>query len=540
MSVVPSANQLTTPKRTLLVRAAQPTTQKYDAIVIGSGMSGLTSAAVLGKEGMRVLVLEQHYRPGGYLHRFYRKGGVEFDVGFHYFGAVEKQQVLGRYLDYLGVLDQLELIKLNDEGYDHLIFPDFDFTIPAGEQRYKERLKQQFPNERGVIDTYFKDLQHICDGFAFYRLRTEQNLTHADKWMSLSLDDYLANIGASPRLSLILSGQNPLYGVEPRRTPMALHALVTDTFMQGAYAIRGGGDALAQAMVTKVRSLGGDVLLKRQVTEICVDSSRRVTGVKTDRGEEFLAPIVVSCAHPKITLGLLPDGVLRPGYKRRVAMMEDGVATLSLFLTTQQDLSSYAGRNIYKYEHSDMNHIYENLNRGQEFAFVTVPTAREGRNKSGSHQVIALGFLDWRRVEQWENTCTGERPELYEEFKESQAQQLAELVYQVVPELRGRVESLEAASPLTNRDYARSCKGAAYGIHHSIEQSGRYGLRPRTRVAGLFLTGQSVLMPGVCGVTISAFHTCSLILGTDYLMSRVHGAPKKARTLELTAEDGDG
>ncbi len=508
----------------LLVRAGQPDTPRYDVVVIGSGMSGLTSAVVLAKEGMRVLVLEQHYRPGGYLHRFYRKGGIAFDVGFHYVGGVEKGQVLGAYLDYCGVRERLHWLPLDPEGYDELRFGERRFLVPAGEERYRERLCEAFPKERAGIRRYFDDLRHICDGFAFYRLSTNQDNGHADKWMSVSLRDHLATITSDPNLAAVLSGQNPLYGVEPRRAPMGLHALVTDSFMQNPYGIDGGGDALAMAMVTRIRELGGEVKVRRRVTSIAVNDARVVTGVTTERGEEFFAPLIISCAHPKITLRLLPEGVLRPGYRRRVLAMEDGPGTISLFVTTRANLDNCGGRNHYLYRHNDIDRIYDNLGRRHEFVFVTVPTAREGRTKTGLHEVIGLGFLDRRRVERWQQTCTGHRGSDYERFKAEQGEDLLGLVQEVLPELSGNVESIEVATPLTNRDYAASEGGAAYGIHHSLEQVGRYGLRPRTRVGGLFLAGQSVLMPGVCGVTISAFHTCSIILGSEYLMRKVHAA----------------
>ncbi len=510
--------------RVLLVRAVEPTSKRYDAIVIGSGMSGLSSAAILAKEGKRVVVLEQHYRPGGYLHRFYRKGGLAFDVGFHYLGGIERHQVLGKYLQYLGVRDRVRLLPLDPEGYDDIHFPEQRFVIPAGEGRYRERLLEAFPRERPAIERYFRDLKHITEGFGFYQIRVSEELHHVDRWMSMPLQDYLAALTQDVRLRAVLTAQNPLYGVEPRRTPVGLHALVTDSFMQNPYAIDGGGDALAQIMVARVRELGGEVRLKTRVSEILVDDERAVRGVRTARGAELLASTVVSCAHPKVTVGLLPEGVLRPGYRRRVLEMEDGPGTLSLFVTTRADLSHYGGRNIYNYKTSDINAIYDNVEGKPQFVFVTVPTAREGIGKSGLHHVIGLALLGWKHVRAWEDTASGKRGEAYEAFKQQQAEELLGLVTEVVPELAGNIERIEAATPLTNRDFAGSVGGAAYGIHHSVEQSGRYGLRPRTRVGGLFLTGQSVLMPGVCGVTISAFHTCSQILGDEYLMRRVHEA----------------
>ena len=506
----------------LAVRAAEPASKAYDAIVIGSGMSGLTSAVILAKEGKRVVVLEQHYRPGGFLHSFHRKGGVAFDVGFHYVGAIEEGQVLGRYLKYCGVHDQIRLIPFDPLGYDDLRFPGVQFLVPSGEERYKERLLEAFPAERAVIERYFKDWRAVVDGFAFYRLQIEQDIGHADKWMTMPLGAYLDGIGTSPRLKAVLAAQNPLYGCEPKRAPVGLHALVTDSFLQNPYAIDGGGEAVARAMVARLRELGGEIKLRCRVSEILCNDAREVVGVRTETGEDFRAPLIVSCANPKITMRMLPAGVLRPGFRRRVLTMEDGPSTLSVFITTKADLSAYAGRNIYNYHVLDLDRVYDNVDRPHEFAFVTVPTARQGRTPGGLHQVIGLGFLDWRRVERWEQTFTGKRGPDYEAFKAQSAEGLMRLVVEAVPELSGNVESIEAASPLTNRDYAASEHGAAYGIHHTVDQSGRYGLRPRTRVGGLFLCGQSVLMPGVCGVTISAFHTCSIILGSEYLMRKVN------------------
>lgn len=508
--------------RRLASQAPERSDGCYDAIIIGSGMSGLTSAVILAKEGMRVLVLEQHYRPGGYMHRFFRKGGVQFDVGFHYFGGVERHQVLGAYLDYCGVLDRINLVPLDVEGYDDLRYPDFRFIIPAGEDRYRARLHETFPDEREAIDGYFSEVKKICDGFAFYRLKTEQDFGHADRWMSVSLNAYLSTITENPYLKAALIGQNPLYGVEPERTPMGLHALVTDSFMQNPYGLRGGGDHLAQVMVHRVGELGGEVKTRRRVSEILVSDERRVQGVRTERGEEYRASLIISCAHPKTTVRMLPEGCLRPGYRKRVLSLEDGRGSISVFATTKVDLSHYAKRNIYNFKSINLDTIYAAPNGADQFVFASVPTAREGRAKSGVHQVVGLGFLDWSQVAKWQHTTSGERGSEYEAYKQARGEELMALVYEVIPELRGNVESLEVATPLTNRDYAASEKGAAYGVHHCIDQSGRYGLRPRTRVGGLYLAGQSVLMPGVCGVTISAFHTCSVILGSDYLMGKVH------------------
>lgn len=485
-------------------------------------MSGLASAIILAKEGRRVLVLEQHYRAGGLMHRFFRRQGAQFDVGFHYLGSIGPDEVLGSYFRYLGILDRIAFIPLDVEGYDELRFPEFSFLIPAGRERYQDRLCAVFPQERRAIETYFRDLATICDDFPLYRLQTAQDLAHLDRWMSTPLEQYLTGLTNDLRLQAVLKAQSFLYGVDSRRAPLALHALVVDSFMQSPSAIRGGGDALAQAMVARLVELGGEVRLRQRVEQIVVDDARGVKAVRTQAGELIETRMVVSSAHPKATVRMLAEGTLRPGYRRRVLGLEDGISTLQVFATTDADLSRYAGRNIYHFKTEDIDSLYVDVGRPHRFAFVTAPTAREGVTSAGKHQAIGLGLMDWPAVSAWQDTQTGKRGSAYEAFKAAQTAELLALMAEAMPELKGAVESAEAATPLTCRDYTGSEKGAAYGIHHTTEQSGRYGLLPRTRVGGLFLTGQSVLMPGICGTAISAFQTCSAILGSEHLLGRVH------------------
>ena len=499
---------------------------RYDAIVIGSGVSGLTSAIILAKEGRRVLVLERHRRLGGYLHRFFRKGGRAFDVGFHYVGGVQEDQVLATYLRYCDVWDRIRFLPLDPEGYDELRFPFGHFRVPAGADRLRERLSRCFPASAPAIEGYIDDIRRIVKDFGLYNVAVSDDIRRSERWMLSPLGSYLDERIRDARLRAILCGQNPLYGVEPVRAPLGLHALVTDSFLQGPCAIQGGGDALAQAMADRIRELGGEVRTRREVTSIRVKEDRQVEGVTTARGETFFAPIVVSSAHPKTTVRLLPDGVLRRGYRRRVLGMEDGPGSFSLFITTDADLDDYAGYNIYNYRVSTVDAIYGPSGGPERFAFVTVPTAREGRTREGRHIVVALSLMRFSDVVTWSASKTGERGPAYEAFKARWTETMLGLVIEAIPELRGRIVDCEAATPLTNRDYTASEEGAAYGIHHAVEQSGRYGLRPSTRVGGLYLTGQSILMPGVLGATISAFYTCSLIFGAEHLVRRVREATR--------------
>jgi len=125
---------------------------QYDAIVIGSGIGSLTTAALLTKEGQKVLVLERHYTAGGFTHVFKRKG-YEWDVGIHYIGDVQRpMSPIKKLFDYISNCE----LKWADMGavYDRIIIGDRSYDLVKGVQNYKDKLLEYFPEEGKAIDKF--------------------------------------------------------------------------------------------------------------------------------------------------------------------------------------------------------------------------------------------------------------------------------------------------------------------------------------------------------------------------------------------------
>jgi len=124
----------------------------YDTIIIGSGMGGLSTAAILSKEGQKVLVLERHYTAGGFTHIFKRKG-YEWDVGIHYIGEVQRENsLLKKLFDYV-TNGQLKWADMG-EVYDRIIIGDQRFDLVKGVKNFKKQMISYFPEEEQAINTY--------------------------------------------------------------------------------------------------------------------------------------------------------------------------------------------------------------------------------------------------------------------------------------------------------------------------------------------------------------------------------------------------
>ena len=133
--------------------------EKYDVIIIGSGISGLCSAALLGMEGKKVLLLEKHFKVGGYTHTF-KRDSYEWDVGIHYIGAVHNKRSFVRRL-FDKITDNNLKWNKTDRVYDRIIFPDKRYDLISPKEEFIKQMKSYFPNESNAIDRYIEILDTI-------------------------------------------------------------------------------------------------------------------------------------------------------------------------------------------------------------------------------------------------------------------------------------------------------------------------------------------------------------------------------------------
>ncbi|AUX20238.1 phytoene dehydrogenase [Sorangium cellulosum] len=499
-----------------------------DTVVIGSGSGGLTAALALARAGAKVIVVEQHYLPGGWTHSFSLNGYL-FSPGVHYIGGLGPGGPVRRLYEGLELSGDLEFCELNPDGFDHLLIGEERFDVPKGFDRLLARLTERFPHEAEGIARYFGVLRGLNDEL----LRMDTMLEfpkvllvpfrapHLLRWGFRTQEALLDATIRDPMLRAILSAQGGDHGLPPSRVSLPLHASVAAHYFDGGYYPRGGAKRIPLAMIRALRRRGGEIRMRARVRRILVERGR-AAGVELEGGEILRAANVISNADPAITYGELlpPERTARE--RRKIQRMEYSVSLLSVFCAVDMDLRAmgYDSGNYWWYRTRDVGRIYERAEYqlppgAVDGLFLTITTLKDpGHPTQGRHHTIEMfTFVPHDPFTRWEETRTGERGADYEKRKESLGDQLIAAAENIIPGISRALVFRSVATPLTNDFYCATHRGAAYGTAKTPWQLGPLSFSIGTRIPGLYLCGASTLSHGVAGAAMSGLLAAQRITG---------------------------
>ena len=482
---------------------------QYDSVIIGSGLSGLSSALLLARSGRSVLVLEQSPRPAPVVRGFSR-GGHYFDSGFHYAGGLGAGGAFRPHFRHLGLEGKLELFPFDAKAFDRLKVSATGetFSIPVGFNAIKAELSKRFPEVRDRIVNYLDEVAREWSHYPYLDLDLAIGSPGLTAVHGPSLTERLHEFSAFPELQSLLSMHCLLYGISPDEAPVSLNTQVAGSYYHSVHGIVGGGRAIVDALVNLLVSAGGEIRCKAQVTAIRT-SAGATSGVRLANGEEIEAKEVVATCNPCLIPDLLPQGVLRPAYLKRLRNLRQTPSAYIMFARSRQPLDSLRGTNLFVQPQAGM--FTASTERPLEERPFYLTAADQGQGNE-SNALIGIIPASYAEVAEWESA--GKRHSSgYKSQKEQTAQRLLNLFVTNCPELTD-LEILDFATPLTLKDYSLAPQGAIYGVGRFL---GQYNPQPQTRLPGLYLSGQAIAAPGLLGTVIASYLTCGSILGHEFL-----------------------
>jgi all-trans-retinol 13,14-reductase len=525
---------------------------RWDAIVIGSGIGGLTTAALLSKYASRkVLVLERHYTAGGYTHSF-RRPGYSWDVGVHYVGDLQDPaSPLRAAFDHL-TAGKLEWAPMPDV-YDRVLIGGRTFEFPTGLERLRARLKDYFPSEAAAIDGYLAAVQSAEKWSRLYFAEKAiprfaawlaGGVMRAPflRWASHSTLNVLHRFTRNPELIAVLTAQWGDYGLPPAQSSFGIHAIIASHYFNGASYPVGGAARIGETIAPMIERNGGKIVVSADVQQIVVQNGQ-ASGVKMADGRELYADLVISDAGARNTFERLvrqPQPILQD-----LERIPRSIAHLSLYVGVKQSARDLGltGTNLWIYpspddgasDHGAPDHdansarFISDPSAPFPVVYISFPSAKDPdfeRKYPGRATLEVIVFVPYQWFEPWEDSRWKKRGAEYDAFKQTLAQRLQHELERAVPAVAGKIDHAELSTPLTTRHFMNYPKGEAYGLAATPERFRLRSLTPHTTVRNLYLTGQDVASLGVAGALFGGAIAASAILGRN-LVSEITKLPRR-------------
>lgn len=516
----------------------------FDVILIGTGIGGMAAASLLAQDGYKVLMLEQHYTVGGFTHMF-KRGDWEWDVGLHYVGEVNRPQSFLKIVFDLVSDGSLEWEEMS-EVYDKIIIAGRSFHFPKGTTQFKEYLKREFPGEEKAIDDYIKLVYKVSNSALFYFMDKTLNpflsktigyflrrrfLKYSDKTTLETLQSLTGN----KELIGVLTAQFGDYGCPPGKSSFAIHAMVVKHYLGGGAYPVGGAKKIAQSILPLVIKNGGEILVNARVQEIVIEKGEAI-GVKMEDGHVFKAGKIISNAGANSTFTKLlpPPFAAESGLPGAIPASPSHVC---LYIGVEENIDPYleGNANIWIYPSADHDASQEKFSQDRRADFpvvyISFPSSKDPEWKKNfpdksTIEIITMAPYEW--FAPWEQERWRNRGSEYEALKEEFSQRLLDYLYQVVPQLKGKIAFYELSTPLSTKLFSNYEFGEIYGLDHTPQRFRMKNLRPQTPIKNLYLTGQDVVSVGIGGALIAGALTAQVVSGKN-IMSKIAKRKKEIK-----------
>jgi len=469
---------------------------QYDAVIIGAGIGGLVCGCYLAKAGMKVLIAEQHHKPGGYCTSFKRQG-FTFDAGPHCFGSYREGGVTRKILRDLAIDKRLEIMRSDPQ--DMMITPHYRISFWNDVNKTINGLQETFPKEAGQI-VKFLQLILCSDPKSFAALR------------SVSFKQVLDNYFQDEHLKVILSF--PFFGISGLPSYL-LSAFVgaklfSEFLLDGGYYPAGGMQTLPDSLSERFKELGGDIKFSSRVRKIIV-REHKACGVVLNSGEVILSGKVVSnCDARQTFLTLIGTEKIEKEFVEELKQMRPSLSNFIIYLGLDRQYSPdlRPGTFYYFARHYDLEKTYKSLlkNDIQGYGGCMLRISQDA-------STIYSGMpAPYRTKTYWLKNKTEIMETLIEQMDKN-----------ILPGISRHILFKDAATPHTLNRYTSNYKGASFGWAGIPAQFAVPGFRKPKFIQDLYLSGHwSTLGVGVSGTAYVGYDTAMMILKEKTIKMLLH------------------
>ncbi len=493
----------------------------YDAIVVGAGLGGLTTAATMAKKGKKVLIIEKHDKVGGYATKFTRED-YSFDVSLHNFGPYT--DIIKEIFDDLEIDKKLEYIPY--DNFQRVIFPENDINIPTGIDNLIKLLIELYPSEKDGIKKIFEQMKKIREGLDLFEkmgmsgdpseMNSELIAEQYPEFLTMldiTYQEFINKYITDDKLKGVIGNFWWYLGLPPSQVASLIYSVTSiNYFGHGGGYIKGSSQNLSDALADVVISNHGRVILNTKVTKILL-ADKKAQGVLTEEGEIFYSDIVISNINATDTfINLVDEDQTKKRIRRKVSEMDYSLSAIQLYLGLDCDPETLGFKDhcftvFTSYDHDENLKFIIDGQYEKSFFSCTNYTKVDKESTPEGKGTISIYSVD--HIKNWENLSEYE----YRKKKEEVTEIFIKKAEKYLPGLSKHIAVKELGTPKTMFRYTFNPEGSIYGPSHITEQSGMRRLPTFTSNPGLFIVGSTIYPGGgYPSVISSGYKTAKMIL----------------------------
>lgn len=499
--------------------------QEYDAIIIGSGLGGLSMATALINNNHRVLIIEKNEIPGGNCFCF-NKNGYRFDYALHQLNGIGNPHCISNLiLEEYNIRKDIEFKQV--DPFMTIVFGEDEYNLSSNWEQLKRDLIGYFPDHEKEIKRFFKKiLRDIQDISVIQRIMYGRNriIRQVVKHIPLSTKifslfripfvfahtgktgvEYLRHRITNDRLWALITAAWPYLGLPPSKVSgLMLGGFIATEHSEKTYYPMGGSQKITDAFINRIRSKG-DLRLGTKVTRILVDNEE-AKGVELDSGERFYAKRIISNADLVHTCSLVEECKSSKKQADYINSLVPSIGPFRVFLGLDVDIHKMGMPNFEYlfYTTDDHDKVYEGMCNGhQQVISAYSPSGIDpSAAPKGESMLILLTMFTWEATKR----C-------WREQKETIAQEMIDVIEKRIPGIRNHIKYMDIMTPGDIHANTNTYKGSMYGWELSPQQSILKRVNPKTPVKNLFLSGQWTQPgPGMTTAIISGWMGSRLVM----------------------------
>lgn len=475
-------------------------TKRNTVCIVGGGMSGLFTGALLAKNGYEVTVLEKNHIIGGGLQSF-RRGDVDFNTGMQACAGYIPGMISFQMCKYLGLTEELNLLATDKNKQEIIWLNKNDYIcLPKGRDSYQAYLVQLFPNDEKGIKEFLDCVFRIGHTFDYLFLQPIQRYEENVPYAYMTAEELVRKYVNDDQFVAILEYIGWTTGHCLKVMPALEFCMMLTLYILGSHRFVKGAKQMADALSRVIVCNGGSVLNDTEISKIQVNGDN-INLISAKNGRTWKNDIYIWACTPILLLEICNVPVFRKSMTQRIQEYINPFSVYIVFCLLKKNKFKFINSSVYIPKTS------KNENLPQSIVFVTTPQNDLDQWAESLEIYIPADFND---LSKWENTHIGERGHDYDIYKENIAKDAINTISTYYPEIIDAVASINIASGLTIRDYYGNPKGACYG------QQGLY-IPIKTRLSNLYMTGQAVQNQGLAGIATTSVLTTETILGRSLI-----------------------